>query len=336
MVPGTLPRALGLAPDVVIVRGDGGRYFLEYTHGVRGERRVSAPIDDIESPQLPAELDRILDGAPREHVRVELQLDHGAAIARTVRVPRAAEKELAGVLSFEVERHTPYRAGEVLFVYRINDAAGDAETLAVDLDIVPRKTVDDIVECLSKHGLSPEVIRVAAADGGAHMLVGAGPETASKPAGRPLRVAAAAAAVLAVVAIASPLLRLHATAAHLRTEIAATRERASTTLTLRDDVSRIQATTRQIVEAKRQSASAVRILEGLSKLLPDGTWLHQVSLVGDEIILEGNTASSADLVKVLESSSLFGAVSYVSPVTREPGKNVENFSFSIKRKVGAK
>lgn len=332
MVPAPVVRALGLGVDVVVVRGEGGRFFLEYRRGMRGDIWASAPIDDLGSPQLPVDLDRLLNGVPLDRVRVEMELDAGAAFARSLRIPRAAENELAGVLSFEIERHTPYRAGEVLFVHRIDDADSDVDTLAVDLTIVPRKTVDDLVERLRAHGLVPEVIRVAAPDGAGGMLtlVGADADGTPRPAGRPIRALAATAAVLAIVAVASPLLRLNVVAQDLETAIAATRERASATLALREEVSTIQETARRITEAKANSPSAVRILDTLSKLLPDGTWLRQVSLVGDEIIVEGYTGSSAGLVSVLESSPLFSSVSYVAPVTRERGGTVESFSFSMK------
>ncbi|MFQ5953721.1 MAG: PilN domain-containing protein, partial [Kiloniellales bacterium] len=76
--------------------------------------------------------------------------------------------------------------------------------------------------------------------------------------------------------------------------------------------------------------SPLRILDALSRLLPDDTWLMQIGIAGDKVTLEGRTSSSATLVGLIEASPVFGEVTYLSPVTRERGGAFERFNFSVK------
>ncbi len=85
-----------------------------------------------------------------------------------------------------------------------------------------------------------------------------------------------------------------------------------------------------MARAKAAAPSPLRILDGLSTLLPDDTWLAQLGVVGEQVTLEGRTASSAPLVGLIEASAIFGEVTYLSPVTRDSGGSFERFNFSVK------
>ena len=81
-------------------------------------------------------------------------------------------------------------------------------------------------------------------------------------------------------------------------------------------------------------SSPLAVLHALSGLLPDGTWVEQFSVVGNEVILEGRTDSSSRLVGLLEASPLFESVKYLAPVTRDAGAGVERFNFSLRLAQG--
>ena len=83
------------------------------------------------------------------------------------------------------------------------------------------------------------------------------------------------------------------------------------------------------MRAKAESPSVVRVLERLTALLPDDTYLDQFNVVGREIEIEGTTRASATLVRALESTPMFEKVNYVAPVTRDPVTGAERFHFSI-------
>ena len=332
-MPDAVVRGLGLAVDVLAIRCENDRVILEYRPRGRSGNPVPAALDEFQSGRLPAAADRLLSGVEGRDVRVELDLDESLVLTRSLRLPRTAERELAGVLSFEIERQTPYRADEVVFVHAVDAKAGDNETMAVDLTIVPRQVVDGFVRCLQGYGLTLDVIRTAGSGDAAGRPT---PAISGRALGIPRRrmrlrvpVLAAAAVIFGAVALASPLLRLQAEDQELRASIATGRDHAATTLALREDVEQTQKGARQLALIRSASPPLIRILDTLSELLPDGTWLRNFSKVEDKVLIEGLTDSSARLVDLLDASPLFESVTYVAPVTRERGGRVERFSFSL-------
>ncbi len=72
------------------------------------------------------------------------------------------------------------------------------------------------------------------------------------------------------------------------------------------------------------------ILDELSGIMPDGTWLDHMSIERGSITIEGNSDASASLVALLEASPMFDRVSYLSPVTRSLIGGSERFGFILK------
>jgi general secretion pathway protein L len=78
----------------------------------------------------------------------------------------------------------------------------------------------------------------------------------------------------------------------------------------------------------------LHLLEQLTKLLPDGTWLQQLQISGDTVEIYGNSNRAADLVPPLENSPYFTQVEFTSPITRD-NKNKEVFRIRMRLKQAA-
>jgi hypothetical protein len=73
----------------------------------------------------------------------------------------------------------------------------------------------------------------------------------------------------------------------------------------------------------------VMLVEELSRLLPDGTWVQQLEVKpgakGRDLQIWGETASSSQLIEVLEKSGLVANANYRSPLTKGVTPNTERF-----------
>ena len=72
-----------------------------------------------------------------------------------------------------------------------------------------------------------------------------------------------------------------------------------------------------------------RLLEELSRILPDDTFLGQFNVVDGLVEIEGSTASAAALVPRLEASAMFAAVRFRAPVAAEAVSRRERFHFAL-------
>jgi general secretion pathway protein L len=63
--------------------------------------------------------------------------------------------------------------------------------------------------------------------------------------------------------------------------------------------------------------SKVEVMEELTKVLPDTTWIWNLKYNGKEIELSGFADSASDLIPLLDKSPLFEKVEFMAPVTKE-------------------
>ena len=95
----------------------------------------------------------------------DLLLPQDAVLNTQVVMPLAAEANLRQALAYEMDRHTPFEAGEVFYDWRILNRDREASQLHLDLYVTPREPVETHIELLKRLGLAPTGVDVAANDG---------------------------------------------------------------------------------------------------------------------------------------------------------------------------
>jgi general secretion pathway protein L len=83
--------------------------------------------------------------------------------------------------------------------------------------------------------------------------------------------------------------------------------------------------------------SKVEVLEELTRLLPNTTWIWNLKYNGKEMELSGFADSASDLIPLLDKSPLFEKVEFLAPVTKEMQMrgdgNKEKERFKVKAKI---
>ncbi len=78
----------------------------------------------------------------------------------------------------------------------------------------------------------------------------------------------------------------------------------------------------------------LHLLQQLTRLLPDGTWLQELQINEDTVEINGFSSHAADLVPPLENSPYFTQVEFTSPITRD-NQNREVFRIRMRLKQAA-
>jgi general secretion pathway protein L len=81
-------------------------------------------------------------------------------------------------------------------------------------------------------------------------------------------------------------------------------------------------------DKKKSSRQMLDILNELTLLLPDDTWVSHFEIRDDMVHIHGESVASAVLIPLIESSKLFQNVSFRSPVTQNKKNNTERFHIS--------
>ena len=83
-------------------------------------------------------------------------------------------------------------------------------------------------------------------------------------------------------------------------------------------------------------APMVSVLNELTRVVPDGSWLLSLSIKGREIILDGLSPSAATIALALQHDPLFSDISFRSPISRDPGTGLEHFQLGATLAEGTK
>jgi general secretion pathway protein L len=93
----------------------------------------------------------------------------------------------------------------------------------------------------------------------------------------------------------------------------------------------------ELVQIRSGEISKGEVLEELTRLLPDTTWIWNLKYNGKEIELSGFADSASDLIPLLDKSPLFEKVEFLAPVTKEMQMrgdgSKEKERFKIKAKI---
>jgi len=307
------------------------RIILDCVHGGFTVSHTVAPLSGglLQNNIALEECSPDIFGNARE---VLLRLPSDRAIVRTIELPLAAEENLREVLSFEMDRRTPFTADQVYYDYIVTGRDARSRTLQLELVVAPRKTVDTLIAELAEWQIEPDAVTMQRAGDRAPLAINLLPSRARGRKAllldRANTVLASVAALLLIAAIAIPIAQKRALLADLEPTLAAARAEAQSTIALRREVERLAEGSGYLVAKKRAGLKVVATLDEITQLLPDDTWTNQLEISSAGIKLQGQSMAAAALIPLLEGSPMLSNVAFQSPVVRAPSTGQERFQIS--------
>jgi general secretion pathway protein L len=272
--------------------------------------------------------DRLGSGAKQVIVR----LPGDRVLRKVIDLPAAARDNLAEILTLEMDRMTPFAVESVYFTYRIVELERQSKRLIVELLILPRATADPALELVRGWGLSADRLEAQTleprAEAPPHDTVDFLPAAtaALSPRRRPITLLLAMAALaLLAAALYLPLDKQRRAIESLRAEVAIAKSKADAGRRMQQELEQSISQSNFIIDRKLGQPAFVDVLDELTTLLPDNTWLIRIRYYNRELQAFGNSPAASSLVGVLEDSPLFENTQFRAPVTRDPRLGVERF-----------
>jgi general secretion pathway protein L len=343
LVPSWLKRRFARATDrVVLLPGNGEvALYLEANQGMRLLGNVDLAAEGEANRRVGFLLQRaLLDrGIAAGKIGVCVRIPADRALRTVIELPAAAERNLDEVVSFELDRHTPFRADQVLFAPRVLGRDPTTQRLETEILLVPRPTVDDMMAIAARLHLEPNRVDIAEADGpgpASDNLLRTEARRASTR-GRTVLVLALSglAVVLAIVAVALPILRAQWAAEDLADQFALVKQTGVKDVALQKEIDELRRNELFLIEKKRNTPSVSALLFETTRILPDSTWLSDWQFAGTEVQLQGVSESASAVVGLLEQSHVFSRTTFLSPVTQDPNGH-EHFHISTQSQAGGK
>lgn len=254
-------------------------------------------------------------------------------LRKVLDLPVAARENLSEILTFEMDRTTPFSPDEVYFTYRILATERQSRRMRVELLILPRASADPAIELVRGWGLEVDRLEVQTdgprGEAPAHETVDLLPtaDAAQTPRKRQPLLLALAVTTLALLgaALYLPLQQQHRVLETLDAEVAIAKRTADAGRRLREEMEQSIQQSNFIIERKMRRPAFVDVLDELTTLLPDRTWLIRIRYYNGQLQAFGNSPSASALVGLLEDSPLFENTQFRAPVTRDPRLGVERF-----------
>ncbi len=333
LVPGSLRRHFTPAAARLIVFITDEHAALRLENGGPAKPLGTFDLRSGDSPRLSVQTRlvreraaaAVADGRIETCVRVPVE----KALRTTIDLPLAAEGNLDEVISYELDRHTPFTAGQVYYASRVVAREATLQRLTVELLLVPRPLADDIIGAIRERlGLRAARLEITSAEGGQAVSGNLLPRTTAprrKTASLTYSLAAAA-TCLAVTAIYLPLARMQRAAAAATEDFATVRAAA----VLQHQIDELRKEKLFLIDRKREAPSVSELLLETTHVLPDDTFLSSWQLTGRDVQLGGTTKSAAALIPLLEQSRKFHDTACVTPVTQDPATGRESFYIAAK------
>ena len=334
LIPTSVRRAMTHARRELIVDDDGVAVTLT---AIRGEERRSLGVVDLSAGDPASHrtaLQRCVQGMRLGEWPVVLRLRDDRILRDEIRLPAAAQENLRDAVGFQLDRLTPFKPAEVHFDCRPlgQDARNGAVRIA--LVIAPRAVVDEAVARLAGLGLRPQSITLADDTGDAatrfNLLTpadsGADRRRKSSSLSRSLGIAAA---ILAVALLYLSLDHDRRVAQALDAEVQTARGAARTAEAISRQIAEAKRQARFIVDRKRAVPSVTRLLNDLSQLLPDDTWLSDFEFRDGTATISGRSSETSTVISRIERSPSFEGVHLTGPIRRDPATGSEMFQLTF-------
>lgn len=322
------------------------RYLLVVSTPTGAELELVEPPSTVGRRRLPLpdakrDAGRVrewLDATPRlDSIPVVVRVPRDRALIKRVRYPAASDSELRNLISFDIERQTPFQRGEIYYDFVRRESPAAPTESVVDLIVVPKKDLDPLLQRVAALGLevtAADCDTLTYGDANVNLL----PSAAG---GAPLRPSYGSRFALFILwmALIGFIPGKQVYEAGREIDRLETRERDALAAirdinVLREEYNRLTARQAFFQRIEREHVSSLRLLSDLTQTLDDDTWLQSFDLKNGQVTLQGESGKASELPNILEASERFSAPRFSSPVTRNSASGLDRFQLQLTIEFG--
>jgi general secretion pathway protein L len=308
-----------------------------FTMRMTSKPKQSAPpdfhfelVDDEPSFPLPADWKAALRGR-----QFEVVLRSSRFLFRPLDLPKRAAEFLDAMIRSQIDRLTPWTANEAVFSWT---APVETSNERIDLMVIaaPKARMNPLIRFAEYCGAGSVILYAAPQDScpsadGRSATVG-GTKVFEKHMQGSLdvaRVRRVLTVVLFTMAVSATLSlgvssvvgsRLDVQQQLLSSRISERRAALRLKLATSDDSAQTL-----LVQRKHATPSSVMVLDALSRILPDHTYVTELRIEKDQLQIVGITQDAPSLIKLMEQSPHFTRATFFAPTTRSADDPGERF-----------
>jgi general secretion pathway protein L len=267
--------------------------------------------------------------------RIVLRLPAENALVKTISLPMAAETNLRQVVGFEIDRLTPFSPNKVYFDAQVISRRMETRNVQVRFVMILRTLVDGFLQQLTALKLAPDAVDIVGSVDDINLLP---PEHRPRK-GQGARGIQGFLWVLILFSLIAtsilPLWQQRNNVLVLMPKVEAAQQQAETAVALRTELESTVTSSQFLLQKRLHNELVIELVNELSTILPDNTWVEQLVINGDEIQVRGQSLAAATLISLVEASDKFESTTFRSPVVqdRRTGRDRFFLSSQISKKI---
>jgi general secretion pathway protein L len=241
-------------------------------------------------------------------------------------------ENLREVLGFEMDRYTPFNAQETCYDFAIVGTDPNAKRVTVDLAVTTHDAVNRVFDVAKLLDMEPACIGLAAAPGSKDASFNFLPAKQPKVHGPVWRgftaIVALGLAILLANAIYLPI-KVKQDAVRLSDErLVQARAQAIETDRLKEKFDQLLERSSFVYRQKHALSRVTELIDEVTRLLPDDTWLLQFDLKEGTLRITGYSSKALSLLELLETSQMLRGVRFTSPVALDARLGLDRFALT--------
>jgi general secretion pathway protein L len=251
--------------------------------------------------------------------QVELAMRSEQFFFRALELPRRASEFLDGIVRAQIDRITPWNASEAVVGWsKPTDVSNDK--ISVTIAAAPRAQIIPLTQAVGDLGVKSIFVSTTLPSADKTAIRVFEQSTAGalevRQVRRLLLAVLVISAIIAGLAIASDVIvggELQSQQNDVSRRIA---ERRGILRAGNDAVA--NSALAKLARRKNQTPANVIVLEALSNVLPDNTYVTELRIEGDKVQVVGMTSDAPSLIRLIEQSPHFSRATFFAPTTRSP------------------
>ena len=267
-----------------------------------------------------------------------IELPAKKILRREISLPSSTEENLQNVVSFEMDRYTPFARDDVYFDVKVKKRRQQEQKIDVVLSVIKKSVLDEAIKFAAASEISilgtfaviddDQIENFAFIKDQQHSSAKRAPSNLNK-------YLAILTLVLTVVALILPIAKNYLQAEQYNNELAEIQEQVNQVRQLQTRYKAIKQDVDFIDQQTSHSMQALDLLDELSRIVPDDTFLSRLVLEAASIVrVRGSSAAASKLISIIDSSDKFVDVRFVAPVTQNNKTGKENFTIEFQLHTG--
>jgi general secretion pathway protein L len=306
-----------------VIENAGGKAVSLATLGRRADSAISGPVATA------------LRAAARNPASIVLRLSPDEVVERTIPIPKGASDVIEPVLRNQMNRIVPWPQEETRFGYTVRqNAAGAPDQIDVRVTATTHAVLEAALADARALGIRPGLVDYAAPDepGVGTVLLSLGPDPRLAMARRLNRGLAAVLAICLLTggAGAFRLWQAKSEQAEVEARIAAVRKHIAEAGNLDAQGAQLREAVAALIQRKAQEPPVVRLIDALSRALPDSAYLTELEIQGATARLTGRSDEATGLIAAIEAAPEYEDAGFGAPTTRDADGGAASFTITAR------